>query len=63
MVGIEIANPSEFVRIGFPGVKTFQDSDLIGLDPGGFVDRSRIESPEPEVAFGSGDKKRPMLDG
>ena len=61
MVGIEIANSSEFVGIGFPGVKTFQDNDLIGLDPGGFVHRSRIEAPEPEVAFGSGDKKGQCL--
>ena len=61
MIGVEIANPSEFVGIGFPGVKAFQDNDLIGLDSGGFVDGSRIEAPEPEVGFGPGDKKGQCL--
>ena len=39
------------------GIETFQNDNLIGLNPGGFVDRSRIEAPEPEVAFGAGDKE------
>jgi len=30
---------------------------LVGLDPGGFVDRSRIETSVPEVAFGPNDKE------
>ena len=57
MVGVEIANTSEFVGIGFSGIKAFQDHNLVGQDSGGFVDRSRIEAPESEVAFGSGDKE------
>ena len=61
MVGIEIANTSEFVGISFPGIKTFQDNNLVGLDSGGFVDQSRIKTPEPEVAFGTGDKKSQCL--
>ena len=57
MVGVEIANPSEFVWIGFPGVKAFKENNLVGLDPGRFVDGSRIEASEPEIAFGSGNKE------
>lgn len=30
---------------------------MVGLDPGGFVDTSRIETPEPEVALGPGDQE------
>jgi len=54
---VEIANASEFVGIGFVRIEALQDHNLVGLDPGGFVDGSRIEAPESEVAFGSGDKK------
>jgi hypothetical protein len=57
LVGVEITNTSEFVGIGFSGIKAFQDNNLVGLNPSGFVDRSRIETPEPEVAFGPGDKE------
>jgi hypothetical protein len=39
------------------GIESFQDNDLIGLDPGGFVDGLRVEASEPEVAFGSGDEE------
>ena len=38
-------------------IEALQDYNLVGLDSGGFVDRSRIEAPESEVAFGSGDKE------
>ena len=61
LVGVEIANASEFVGIGFSGVKAFQDNNLVGLDPSGFVGRSRIKAPEPEVSFGPGDKESQCL--
>lgn len=37
------------------GIESFQDNDLVGLDPGGFVHGPRVEAFEPEVAFGSDD--------
>ena len=61
MGGIEIANPSEFVGIGFLGVKAFQDNDLVGLDSSGFVYRLGIKAPGPEVAFGPSDKEGQRL--
>ena len=57
MVGVEIANPSEFFWIGFSGVKAFEDNDLVGLDSGGFVHGSGIEASESEIALGSGNKE------
>ena len=64
MVGIEIANASKLVGIGLVGVESFQDNDLVGLDPGGFVDGPRVEAPEPEVAFGSNHiEGRCLMDG
>ena len=46
------------------GIESFQDNDLIALDPGGFVDGPRVEASEPEVAFGSGDEEgRCLMDG
>ena len=64
MFGIEIANAPEFVGIGFVGIESFQDNDLIALDPGEFVDGLRVEASEPEVAFGSGDEEgRCLMDG
>ena len=43
------------------GIEAFEDNDLVGLNPCGFVARSRIKAPEPEVAFGPGDKKSQCL--
>jgi hypothetical protein len=64
LTGIEKANTSEFVGISLVGIESFQDNDLIALDPGGFVDGLRVEASEPEVAFGSGDKEgRCLTDG
>jgi len=48
---VEIANPSEFVGIGFVGIEAFEDNDLIGLNPCGLVHGSGVETPESEVAF------------
>jgi len=46
------------------GIESFQDNDLIALDPGGFVDGPRVEASEPEVAFGSGNEEgRCLMDG
>ena len=46
------------------GIESFQDNDLIALDPGEFVDGPRVEASEPEVAFGSGDEEgRCLMDG
>jgi hypothetical protein len=64
LIGIEKANTSEFVGISLVGIESFQDNDLIALDPGGFVDGLRVEASEPEVAFGSGDEEgRCLTDG
>ena len=47
----------------FPGVEAFEYNNLVGLDPGGFVDGPRIEAFESEIAFCSGHKKcRGLLD-
>jgi len=63
LVGVEIANASQFVGIGFLRVEAFEYNNLVGLDPCGSVDGSRIEAPEPEIAFCSGHKKcRGFLD-
>ena len=43
------------------GIESFQDNDLIALDPGEFVDGPRVEASEPEVAFGSGDEEGQCL--
>ena len=46
------------------GIESFQDNDLIALDPGGLVDGPRVEASEPEVAFGPGDEEgRCLMDG
>ena len=46
------------------GIESFQDNDLIALDPSGLVDGPRVEASEPEVAFGSGDEEgRCSMDG
>lgn len=50
-------NTPEFVGISLVGIESFQDNDLIALDPGGFVDGPRVEAPESEVAFGPGDEE------
>jgi hypothetical protein len=64
LIGIEKADTPEFVGISLVGIESFQDNDLIALDPGGFVDGLRVEASEPEVAFGSGDKEgRCLMDG
>jgi len=57
LIGVEIANTSQFFGIGFVGIETFEDNDLVGLNPCGFVDGSRIKTPESEIAFRSGHKK------
>ena len=57
LIDVEIANASQFVGIGFVGIETFEDNDLVGLDPCGFVDGSRIKTSESEIAFCSGHKK------
>jgi len=64
LVGIEIANAPKLVGIGLVRIESFQDNDLVGLDPVGFVDGSRVEASEPEVAFGSDHKEgRCLMDG
>lgn len=55
MVGVEIANAPKLVGVSLVGIESFQDNDLVGLDPAGFVDGPRVQAPEPEVAFGSDD--------
>ena len=46
------------------GIESFQDNDLVGLDPGGFVHGPRVEAFEPEVAFGSDDiESRGLMNG
>jgi len=45
-------------------IESFQDNDLVGLDPGGFVHGPRVETFEPEVAFGSDDiESRGLMNG
>ena len=45
-------------------IESFQDNDLIALDPDGLVDGPRVEASEAEVAFGSGDEEgRCLMDG
>jgi hypothetical protein len=45
-------------------VESFENDDLIALDPDGFVDGLRVEASEPEVAFGSGGEEgRCLMDG
>ena len=53
MVGVEIANAPKLVGVSLVGIESFQDNDLVGLDPGGFVDGPRVEAAEPEIALGS----------
>ena len=53
MVGVEIANAPKLVGISLVGIESFQNNDLVGLNPGGFVDGPRVQAPEPEVALGS----------
>jgi len=57
LIGVEIANTSQIVGIGFVGIEAFEDDGLVGLNPCGFVDWSRIKTPELEIAFCSGYKK------
>ena len=42
-------------------IESFQDNDLIALDPDGLVDGPRVEASEAEVAFGSGDEEGQCL--
>ena len=63
-MGVEIANAPEFVGVSLVGIESFQDNNLVRLNPGGFVDGPRVQASEPEVALGSDHiEGRCLMDG
>jgi hypothetical protein len=54
----------EFVGISSAGIESFQDNDLVALEPDGLVEEPAVNASEPEVAFASGDEEdRCLMDG